>query len=302
MLGALLTLLCWSISPVVSRLAVLRLGAVRANLWRLVLASLLLWGLAVWVGSNWWGPGLLWFLVSGAVGLGLGDIALFAGYRLIGTRLTVLLTYCLSVLLAGVLEWLCRGVDLTRIEILGCLTILIGTSLAILPGLPLQQDRRLLRRGLLAGVLSALGLAVGAVLARQGFQVQGDLAGHGPWDGFRAGLGAGFVRNLGGLIVLLAVQALVWWRAASAAQSPDWRRGLLWLGLTSLVGPGLGVVCWQWALQTEKAAVVQAVLALLPATVMPLAWWWEGDRPRLLAGLGSLLAVAGAVGMALAKA
>src|SRR4051812_33287102 len=96
MLASLLTTLFFSLSVIFGAQSSKILGGSVANLSRLTLATALL---AIWthsVGSGLQGPGLPWFFLSGVIGFGLGDMALFGALSRIGPRLSILLTQCLA--------------------------------------------------------------------------------------------------------------------------------------------------------------------------------------------------------------
>lgn len=292
MLFAFLTALLWSASSIASARTARLLGGPRANLARLALASLLLAG---WIlctaGLHGWTAQAWWFVASGAIGLGLGDIALFSAYARLGARLPALFTHCLGAPLGAALEWVWLGTPLHWQEGLYIALTLAGVLLALAP------DRHALRadRGFLIGcgfgLLSAVGLAVSAVMSRQGFAAA--VAAGQPIGGIDAAL----LRNLGGLVVC----ALWFPLSAAPAQATSWRAVLPWLGFTALVGPAIGVACYQLALAELKVGVVQAIVALVPLLVIPLAWAIDGDRPRKRAWAGGALGVAGVVGMALLR-
>jgi len=46
------------------------------------------------------------------------------------------------------------------------------------------------------------------------------------------------------------------------------------------MGMALGVSCVQWALKTTPTGITQSVLAITPLMVIPLAWRFEGEKPR----------------------
>lgn len=298
MIPALLTVLLWSVSVVSATRAARALGGGFANRWRLVIAISLLSAAAFAVGTVPRGQAFWWLLASGTVGLGLGDLAMYRGYELIGSRLTALLTQCLAAPLAGVLEWLWLGSHPGAGEIAcGCVA-LIGVALALGPSARPAAGGVRLVLGVGMGLMSALGLACAGVLTRSaGAAADGSGA---LLSGLDGGLGAAFARNLGG-----AVAAFVGgWLLALRVPRPDTsrherRRGRWWLLATALCGPTLGVACYQWALIEAPAATVHAILALVPVAVMPLAMWSEGDRPTPLAWLGAGIAVAGAGGVAI---
>ena len=294
MLYAFLTALLWSASSIASARTAKMLGGPRANAARLVLATALL---GVWIGVSHgfsWSPQAWWFVVSGVVGLGLGDIALFSAYARLGARLPALFTHCLGVPLGAALEWIWLGTPLHAGEAVCIVVILTGVVLALTPDRHALRHDRAFLLGCGFGVLSACGLAVSAVLSRQGFAAA--TAAGAPISGLDAAL----MRNLGGLSLCLLWLPLLS-RNAVAVSRLHWRKILPWLGFTALVGPAIGVVCYQLALAELKVGVVQAVVALVPLLVIPLAWLIDGDRPRKRAWAGGAIGVSGVIGMALLR-
>jgi drug/metabolite transporter (DMT)-like permease len=297
-LPAFLTVILWSLSVVCAARAAAAFGGAFANRWRLVVAIGLLVGLLAWAGTMPSGDAFLWLLASGAVGLGIGDLAMYRGYEVVGARLIALMTQCLAAPIAGVLEWVWLGTAPRPLQIAWIAVTLAGVGMALGPrSLPAVSPARL-RRGLVMGLLSAGGLALAGVLTRRaGMSTDGsgELL-----IGFDGGIGAAFARNLGGAVAAFVAGWMVTARSSSAPAAAGSRRhGWWWLVGTAVCGPALGVLCYQWALLESPAATVQAVLALVPVVVMPLAWFSEGDRPSLWAWIGAALALAGSVGIAL---
>lgn len=297
MLPALLTVLLWSISVVCATRAAQALGGGMANRWRLVIAIVLLGAAMSAMGTLPQGEALWWLLASGAVGLGLGDLAMYRGYELIGSRLIALLTQCLAAPIAGLLEWGWLGSHPNAGEIVWGVVALLGVALALGPSARTSAHGGRLALGVAMGVCSAAGLAVAGVLTRcAGAAPDGSGAVLAGLDG---GMGAAFARNLGGAVAAFAggwLLALHVPRPATGRH--ERRRGWWWLLGTAVCGPTLGVACYQWALIEAPAATVQAILALVPVVVMPLAMWSEGDRPCRTSWAGAILAVAGAAGVA----
>jgi drug/metabolite transporter (DMT)-like permease len=305
-LAALVTACLWTLSGVSGASASRHLGGPTANRLRLTLAMLPLGAWAAWHADQCAGGWFWWFVLSGAVGMGLGDRFLFAGYERIGTRLPILITYCLSGPLAATVEWLTRGVGLSVEECVLCALIVLGVATALVPGLRLDASGPRLRSGLLFSLASALMVGVAAVIIRAGYA---QVADHG---GTCDGASSSFMRVLGGFTLSWALlPVLAWGRrlpgatrtAAAGEPSPrNWRKA--WPGLlgTTLCGPFLGMIGYQIALSGDKAGTVHAVLAIVPILIMPLAWLLEGDRPTRWSILGGALAVGAAVRMALLHA
>jgi uncharacterized membrane protein len=303
---AILTAVLWSLSSVCGARAARCLGGPAANRLRLSLALIVLGAYVLCfptpLGGRWF-----WLMVlSGAVGMGLGDLFLFAAYERLGTRLPVLITHSLAGPLAAVCEWLTRGVTLSATEILLCAIILLGVAIALVPGIRLNATGTRLRSGVLLGIASAVMVGSSAVLIRESNALTA-------LEGIRCdGLTQAFIRGLGGTAISWAILPLLTLGGQQAERSSlpaqpailaapvsPWRDGWPWLVATALCGPFLGMACYQAALTTGKAGTVHAVLAILPILVMPMTWVLEGDRPTRWAVLGGGLAVAAAVLMAL---
>lgn len=298
MLPAFLTVALWSLSVVSASRAAAAFGGAFANRWRLVVAIAMLSVLVCAAGTMPRGEAFLWLLASGAVGLGIGDLAMYRGYEVVGPRLIALLTQCLAAPVAGIVEWAWLGTAPRPMQVMWIAVTLIGVGLALGPrSLPAVGPARL-RRGLVMGVLSACGLAFAGVLTRRA-GMAADGSGQ-ALHGIAGGIGAAFARNLGGAVAAFAAGWVVAARSSTVpAVHGAARHGWWWLVATATCGPAVGVLCYQWALLGSPAATVQAVLALVPVAVMPLAWLSEGDRPGAAAWAGATVAVAGSVGIAL---
>ena len=65
--------------------------------------------------------------------------------------------------------------------------------------------------------------------------------------------------------------------------------------LNGLVGPALGVSCFQWALMSTSTGIVLPIVAITPLVIIPFAHRMEGERPSARSVLGGVVAVVGAV-------
>ena len=66
----------------------------------------------------------------------------------------------------------------------------------------------------------------------------------------------------------------------------------------ALVGPVIGVGCYQWALKTTPSGMVLPIVATSPLVTLMMAWVINHERPTHRAILGGLIAVAGAAALA----
>ena len=299
MLAAFLTTILFSISAVCGNRTAKLLGGTEANFARICFAAVLLALYAHLLGGGLAGSVLGIFFISGCIGFGIGDMALFQALPRLGSRLSVLLTLCLSSPLAALLEWLWLGTRLSPPEILFALVILSGVALALAPSGHVTIARHDLIPGLCFGLLATLCQALGAVLSRKAFSVAA-AAGENI-----DGITAAYQRILGGVIVGAVVFAVVKWNALKKnprrEASGAWRAAWPWVLINGLAGPALGVSCFQWALKTTPTGVVLPIVAITPLVIIPFSYHLEGERPTRRSLLGGAVAVCGAVALAWVK-
>lgn len=297
MLAAILTTFLFALSGVTGQHTAVRLGGVWGNFVRLCVAVVVLGVIVLFAWpASLHGEVYFWFFLSGVIGFGIGDVALFLGYERIGSRLTILLNLCLAPLFAMLLEWiwLANGVTL---RIVACaVLVLTGVVMAIRPGAKSRQKMERRGRfsvGVVAAIVAGLGQGMGAVVSRKAEEVAFVL------DVPVNGISAAFQRVSAGLaFALLAVIVVrcVFPREHSRHWgNPFDRKVAPWLLGAALFGPVIGVSCFQWALQSLESGIVLAVVATTPIVMMPMSAITEGDHPSRLSIAGAVLAVTGVV-------
>ncbi|HEX5176047.1 MAG TPA: DMT family transporter [Chthoniobacteraceae bacterium] len=296
MLASFLTTILFSLSVIFASRSARLLGAARANLGRILLATIFL---AIWAhnfGAGLRGAGMPWFFVSGVIGFGLGDLALFGALPRIGPRLAILLTQCLAAPIAAFTEWIWLGTRLPGDE-LGCAAlILAGVAIALAPDHGLHTTRRLFWSGVGFGIGAATGQALGAVISRKAGQISA-------MSGVDVDGGtAAYQRILGGAVLTAA--AIFFLKrmrkpdADPAETGATWRSAWPAVAGNAITGPTLGVGCYQWALKTTPSAIVLPIVATSPLVTLLLAWRMDGHAPTRRAVIGGILAVFGAAALA----
>ncbi len=300
MLAALLTTLLFSMSAVTGRRLAHYVSGTQANLSRLLFSAVLL---GTWSHLFGFGIGGIAFPIlfaSGCVGFGLGDLALFQAYPRIGARRTMVLVQCLAAPFGALMEWVWLGHAPTAVQAAFGALILIGVGIALMPRTGEAQPVQGLWIGIFFGVLSAVGQGGGAVISRKAYEVAAD-AGE-PLRSIHDGVNAAYQRMLGGIFISgLFFLYLKLAHKAAPERKGDWSKAWPWLIGNSMFGPSFGVTCFQWALMTEKTSVVLPIVATTPLAVMPFAHFMEGDRITWRTVLGGMIAVAGVIGLTLAK-
>ena len=279
------------------------LGPLWANLGRLTVAAVALGAFA-----HLWGGGLTsasvpWFLLSGLIGMGLGDLGVYGALPFLGSRLTVLMTQCLAAPIAAVGEWIWLDTRLTGAQVIWGLLVLAGVILALLPGGSGTERGPLRPAGLLFGLLAAAGQGLGALVSRKGVTVA-ELTGESVAQA-SFGITAAYQRILAGFVfivlwfgVLRLLGRLPSGPGFADSHSPlRTPRTWGWMVANGLAGPVCGVGCYQWALATTPSGLVLPIAATAPLLAIPIAYVLEGDRPTRRALLGGVVAVAGCIAL-----
>ena len=284
--AALFTSFCWTMSAVGFSQATQVFGSDVTNRIRLALATLALLGLNVilygWLlppgagGERW-----AWLTVSGLIGLALGDTFLFNAYRYVGPRLGLLLL-SLAPIFGGGIAWIWFGEVLTVLQIVGILITLGGVSFVVFnrPDQNQHQDRHLFK-GIVFGVLAALGQAVGLVLSKKG--IEGD-----------------FPPFAASLIRMLVAAAAVWMIAAFRGQTRSslqvaWEHpvSLGWVTFGAFFGPVIGVSASLLAIQHAEIGVASTLMALPPVFMLPVSHFGFRERVNWQSLTGTFAAIAG---------
>lgn len=290
MIPALLTTFLWSCSSVCAARSAKLVGGSAANLFRMAIATVLLGIWAHTFGHGLGGAALPWFLASGFVGFGLGDVAMFAALQRIGPRLTMLLTHCIAAPLAAVTEWLWLDSKLGLSQI-GCASvILVGVAIALAPDRGANMPRRTFWNGVVFGVFSAMGQGFGSVLSRQanfaaaaaGQQVDGGTA--------------AYERIVAGIVVAFIFFLILRKREEKPAPGV-WKVAWAWIIANALAGPSIGVAMYQWGLATTHVGILMPVVATVPVATQLLIWWIDGQRPTARTLLGGVVAVVGVIAL-----
>jgi drug/metabolite transporter (DMT)-like permease len=293
MFPAFLTTILFSISGVCAQRTSKALGGVKANFWRVLLATALLGLWAHTAGQGISGKAFPIFLLSGALGFGLGDVALYQALPRLGSRLSILLVHCLAAPFAAATEWLWLGTRMSGMQVLAATLILSGVALALAPGRHLKISRPDFWTGVVFGVVAAIGQGMGAVLSRRGYHIA-SLAGE-----HVDGLTAAYQRILAGMAIAIGFWLVVkWLECRNNPATGKWlalpeRRVWPWIVANALSGPALGVGCYQWALSLRGTGVVLPIVALTPLVIIPFSRYVEGERPLKRSLVGGVVAVAG---------
>jgi drug/metabolite transporter (DMT)-like permease len=302
MFPAFLTTFLFSASAIVGNKSARMIGGIAANFYRILVAAALLATWAHLAGNGLHGKALPMFVLSGVIGFGIGDLALYQALPRIGSRLSVVIVHCLAAPFAAALEWLWLGTTLNTIQIFCSLTILAGVALALAPTENLSSTKQKIIWGISAAIVAAVCQGLGSVFSRKAYLIA-QLAGE-SIEGITAGVTAAYQRICGGLPVVAATFLIVRLHKARSPRvhgAPERSQKGAWklVFLNGLAGPGLGVVCYQWALASTPTGIVMPIVALTPLVIIPFARIFENEKPTPHSLFGGVLAVIGVIGLKL---
>jgi len=295
MLGAFLTTIFFSLSVIFANRSIRAVGLTRANLGRLLVALVCLGAYAHTFGGGLGGAGRNWFLLSGVIGMGVGDLGSFYSLPLLGSRLAILMAQCLAVPIAIVAERLWLGTRLSSGQFFWGAVILAGVVVALLPTPRSPPRVRVRPLGFVWGLVAAAGQGLGAVVSRRAAEAAVH-AGESV-----DGVTAAYQRIIGGLCITAAYFLIRAWleRGRQPTSPPPPARNYLWIAANAVCGAVIGVSCYQWALATTPSGVVLPIVATTPLVIVPFSYLLEGERPSRRSLVGGVIAVGGAVALTL---
>ena len=283
-LAALSAAFLWSVASVLYSRIGQYLSPLKMNLLKNIIAMtmammVLLAGGGLFAGLDQ--EAVILLLLSGAVGIGLGDSAYFGALRYIGARRALLLSI-LSPPITGILALLFLGESLSPGAWLGIFITVAGVSWVITEraagsgsaGAPVKP-------GILLGLLAAVGQASGAVLSHAAFM-------HLNISPIRSAL----LRLIGGTLIVVIAMPLLKDSHGQGYNNLNSLRRWTTVIMAVFVGTFLGIWLQQISLKYAAAGIAQTLFATSPLFVIPIVVV-TGERVSPRAVLGVLLAIVG---------
>lgn len=280
----LLTALVWSGSSLAFSAATVRVGPVRLNVLRLTLAAVFIFAVVVVSGADVHlsSSQMRNLVISGIIGLVIGDTFLFKSYELIGARMGMLIMSAAPAI-SALLAFLFLGEILSWIGIFGMGVTLLGIALVVLERPEtIKTTRRAHFQGIIFGFLAAAGQGTALVMVKMAFN-------EGPVNGFVAT----FIRIISSVIV-------IWPLAWITGKSDNFytiykndRTALLLTLLGAFLGPFLGVTLSIFSVAHTKVGVAATLMATVPIFMLPLVKYVQKYQVTWRAIIGAIIAVAG---------
>jgi drug/metabolite transporter (DMT)-like permease len=283
-LAALTTAACWAGGSLLFTRAARRVGAFTLNHARVTLAFVFLTLIVLIARGTSWAPEAefrnIWILMlSGFLGLTLGDLGYFSAFVLLGPRLTTLLMI-LAPPFTAILAIPFLGETMDLVGVLGMGLTLAGVIWVVRErqGNNVPRGHRI--RGVVYGCLGSLGQAVGLILSKIGMGTVMD-----PLPATTIRMAAATV----GVFALAAVSGRMP-GLVRLARDPVARWATI--GATVL-GPVLGVWLSLVAVRYTQAGIAATLIAMTPIMILPLVMVVERERVSPRAAVGAVISVAG---------
>lgn len=283
-IAGLATSFLWTFTALFFTVASKQFGSFSANILRLPLALLLLFiSYSIFYGDYDATTFQIWMLIlSGIIGLIMGDTFLFESFNHIGPRLS-LLVFSLYPAMAAIIAHVTLHESISLLGYVGIIMTISGIMFVVSEK---KMDKKgQIQRVSLIGVgfalLGGLGQATGLVMAK-------------------SALRTGINPMLATVIRITAATLFIWPAAAliGKLQNPVRllqrnKRAIPFLLGGTFFGPFLGIWMSQVAIKYTDTGVAATFMSLMPILIIPLEVVVYGRKPSLRAIVGTIFAVAG---------
>ncbi|MFA0568317.1 DMT family transporter [Vibrio gallaecicus] len=283
---ALAAAFLWAIASLLSVKPAQHLGSFAYSRWRMgctaVILSTMAWATGGWstVDSALVTP----MMLSGLIGIFIGDTALFACLNRMGPRQAGLLFSCHAVF-SAILGYFLFSESMTGMELIGSALVFSGVLTAIFFGRKGQAQNQLedikgkIWIGVGLGILAALCQALGGIIAKPVMQTNIDP------------VAASAIR----MITAFIAHSL--FRLTRAKLSlpikPMNRQMFAITAINGFLAMAVGMTLILYALQEGNVGMVALLSSTTPIMLLPILWYYTKQRPNIYAWLGAIVAVVG---------
>ncbi|MDC0612161.1 DMT family transporter [Vibrio sp.] len=282
---ALAAALLWAISTMLSVEPARFLGTFSYSRWRMGCTSTILIVISLLTGG--WRTvsdvHLLPMMLSGLVGIFVGDTALFACFNRMGPRQAGLLFSCHAVF-SAIIGYFLFSETMTTRELFGALLVFSGVVTAIFfrkKGSEHKLDALSgsLWIGILLGLLAALCQALGGIIAKPVMETDID-----PISASALRMIAAFLAHY--------VLYLSGTRIAKGNQTITVRIFSITF-LNAFLAMAVGMTLILYALRDGNVGMVALLSSTTPIMLLPMLWVYSGQKPNRYAWMGAIVAVIG---------
>jgi len=283
---AILAALCWAFASLISADLTREIGALVFNRIRLFFVSLMLVGYTTYIGT--WhtlnSNTLTVILISGVIGIFLGDTLLFMALQRIGPRRNNIL-FALAAPFTVLLNIVFLNEVMGLLNLIGCIGVFCGVVIAIMYGKTKNNEHRWemiegsLSIGIIMGILAALCQAIGLIMMKPIL-----VSGVDP-------IASAALRTTISFVLLSSTFLI---------KSPNFISKnqinfliIIKTILSGFLGMALGMSLLLIALQKADAGIVATLSSTSPIMILFLIWILTNKIPSLGAWIGTIIALVG---------
>lgn len=282
-IAATIAALLWSANAIVLSEAVVKVGSFNVNIGRLFFASIFLLITIVFLNTTfiiYWQQ-YYFLILSGIIGLVIGDYGMLKSYEIIGPRLGMLMMSFVPPI-SVVLAFFFLDEILSPIQIVGIFITTLGIAIVVLQK-KIKTDRfHFTIKGGVYGLIAALGQAVGLIFAKKAFNFA-------ELDEFVAA----FIRIFFSLILLVFIGKALGFSKNSIRVFKKDRKALKLIIWGAILGPYLGITSSLIAVANTHVGIASTLMATVPVMMLPISKFYFKEKLSHLSIIGTIIAVVG---------
>jgi len=283
-IAALITALLWSGTSIVFTEASVRVGSFYVNVARLIIAMfcLALTVLIFQIEINLSASQILNLILSGIIGLVIGDTFLFKAFQNIGARLSMLIMASVPGI-SAILAFIFLGEKISFTGIIGMLITILGISIVVLNRQEKpSSDYKIDYIGIFYAFMGAVGQAVGLIFAKNAFN-ESDI------NGFLAA----FIRISSSVIFMYPLFVFITKIKNPFSIFRNNKVALTYTLIGSVIGPFFGITFSLISVAHTKVGIASTLMSTVPIIMLPLVKFYYKEKLTWIAIIGAFLAVGG---------
>lgn len=286
-LAALGTALSWALSATCFTSCGKRIGAFSTNHYRVLIATIFLGLMHFIFFTTFWPQAnnyqLFFIILSGIIGIVIGDTCLFQSCIDVGPRIGLLI-FNIYPLMTALLAWPILGENLRASSWIGLFIVLGGTLWVVKEkktGNNINAEKNY-QRGILLGILAAVCQSVGLIIVKPA------LTGPNSVDPLSVAL----LRLLSATIVIWSMSVLRGQVKVVIENLKD-KKAMFLVFLGAFIGPFVGMWLLHVALKLIPAGIAAILMATTPIMILPIVVLVYKEKISWRSVLGAIIVVAG---------
>ncbi|MFH0734110.1 MAG: DMT family transporter [bacterium] len=282
--AALATAFLWSGSAIAFTEASRTVGSSLVNITRMIIGEFLLLITVLFLSVNYNISGSQYanLVISGIIGIAVGDAFLFKAFELIGARLSMLLM-CLAPIIAAFFAYIFLNENISNWGIVGVVVTFIGILLVLIQ----KQDSNIKKnkhiyKGIFFAFMAAVGQGAGLIFAKLAFN-----------EGEINGFFATFIRLGASLILFYPILFFSNKLKNPIKKFKNNKKAFVYSSVGAVIGPYLGITLSLIAISHTYVGVASTLMSTVPIIMLPIVWIFYKEKLSFRSIVGAVVAVAG---------